>query len=81
MNDRQALEDEFQRLIDYSFRTHSLLEETLKSAGSAVSDPNIQGDRHGNKRLALLGDAVLSMMLLSNWYHTEASTGKYANLY
>lgn len=64
MVDRAELEKELEDLLDYHFNDHHLLEELLQAAGSSVSDPTVHGDRHGNKRLALLGDSVLSTVLL-----------------
>ena len=69
MVDRAELEKELEDLLDYHFSDHHLLEELLQAAGSSVSDPTVHGDRHGNKRLALLGDSVLSTVLLEQWYY------------
>jgi len=76
MEDRAQLEIELESLLDYHFSDHNLLEELLQAAGSSVSDPAVHGDRHGNKRLALLGDSVLSTVLLEQWYESGQSTGK-----
>jgi ribonuclease-3 len=67
---------EVEEIIRYHFNDQALLEEALQAAGAAVSDPHIKGDRQGNKRLALLGDALLSMMLLDRWYDSGKDTGK-----
>ena len=76
MDDRAQLEKELENLLGYHFSDHHLLEELLQAAGSSVSDPTVHGDRHGNKRLALLGDSVLSTVLLEQWYGSGQSTGK-----
>ena len=76
MVDRGQLEKELENLLDYHFSDHHLLEELLQAAGSSVSDPTVYGDQYGNKCLALLGDLVLSTVLLEQWYESSQSTGK-----
>lgn len=76
MVDRAQLEKELEKLLDYHFSDHHLLEELLQAARSSISDPAVHGDRHGNKHLALLGDSVLSTVLLEQWYESGQSTGK-----
>lgn len=76
MVDRAQLEKDLENLLDYHFSDHHLLEELLQAAGSSVSDPTVHGNRHGNKRLALLSDSVLSTVLLEQWYESGQSTGK-----
>ena len=76
MVDRAQLEKDIENLLDYHFSDHHLLEELLQAAGSSVSDPTVHGNRHGNKRLALLSDSVLSTVLLEQWYESGQSTGK-----
>ncbi|KAE8149027.1 ribonuclease III domain-containing protein [Aspergillus avenaceus] len=56
---------EFECLIGYSFRNRDLMEEALQEA--SVVTP-------GNERLALIGDKVLALMLLQDWYRTGNST-------
>jgi ribonuclease-3 len=67
---------EAEEVIGYHFNNPTLLEEALQAAGAAASNPHTKGDREGNKRLALLGDALLSMMLLDHWYDSGKDTGK-----
>jgi dsRNA-specific ribonuclease len=47
---------------DYTFQDQTLLEE-------ALSPP-------GNKRLGLLGDKAIGLILLDDWYRRESSCGK-----
>lgn len=58
---------EFESLIGYQFHDRGLMEESLKESGPAAA---------GNKRLALLGDTVLELMLLRRWYCEGNTTGK-----
>jgi ribonuclease-3 len=59
------MESEFQRLIGYQFQDQGLMEEALEEAGPASA---------GNERLALLGDNILSIMLLRRWYREGDTT-------
>jgi hypothetical protein len=61
------MESEFQRLIGYQFQDQGLMEEALEEAGPASA---------GNERLALLGDNILSIMLLRRWYREGDTTGR-----
>jgi ribonuclease-3 len=70
--DQQAIES----ILDYRFAKPQLLEEALQAAGSAMSDTSLTGDRYGNKRLALVGDAVIRLVILDSWYETGGSIGK-----
>ncbi|CAI7593106.1 unnamed protein product [Penicillium viridicatum] len=55
--------EELQDRLGYHFNSTPLLEEALHPAGTRPLQ--------GNKRLALLGDSVLSTSLLDEWYDTE----------
>lgn len=54
--------------IGYDFTNANLKEEALLAAGASVSDPAINGDPRGNKRLALVGDAVIQLVILEELY-------------
>jgi ribonuclease-3 len=68
--------DSLQARLHYSFKNASLLEEALTAAGAAVSSRDVDGPASGNKRLALVGDAVLRLSVLDEWYPAGGSTGK-----
>ena len=72
MSDLESL----QARLHYSFKNASLLEEALTAAGAAASSRNVDGPVSGNKRLALIGDAVLCLSVLDEWYPGGCSTGK-----
>lgn len=72
MAERSKLEREFEEQIGHHFQSHALLDETLHAAGTAPLK--------GNKRLALVGDSVLSTILLSEWYEGGGSTGRSLSL-
>ncbi|KAK7177423.1 RNase [Paraphaeosphaeria sporulosa] len=71
MSDLESL----QARLHYTFKNASLLEEALTAAGAAVSSREVNGLVSGNKRLALIGDAVLRLSVLDEWYLGGASTG------
>ena len=57
-------------IIQYHFKNKELLWEALQAAGASSSST---GD--GNKRLAIVGDAVLKLALMEDWYPTETVKG------
>ncbi|KAK4998248.1 hypothetical protein LTR66_002490 [Elasticomyces elasticus] len=59
-----------QSILDYHFQDIDWLREALQVPGSNVA---IRGTvmPDGNKRLALLGDGVLRMMILGAWYTSD----------
>jgi ribonuclease-3 len=63
--------------LKYSFHDVHLLEEAFIAAGAVKSRPDIEGDVSGNKRLALIGDAVLRLSVLEEWFPSGDSTGRY----
>ncbi|KAJ5871959.1 uncharacterized protein N7529_004312 [Penicillium soppii] len=58
-----------EHIIDYEFHDKALLEKALGAAG-ATADPE------GNKRIALVGDAVLRLAHHDSCYQDQASTGE-----
>jgi hypothetical protein len=63
----QAIQD-LDKIIPFSFNDTDLCWETVQGKGAA-------GFAEGNKRLALLGDALLRTQLLRQWYPTGETTG------
>ncbi|KAJ5775846.1 uncharacterized protein N7511_000857 [Penicillium nucicola] len=59
--------EELQDRLGYHFNTTELLEEAVHPAGTRPLQ--------GSKRLALLGDSVLSTSLLDEWYNSEDTIG------
>lgn len=55
--------------IPYSFRDENLLIEALEAAGASLRP-------EGNKRLALIGDAVLRLIICLYGYTQGWSTGE-----
>ncbi|KAK6498286.1 hypothetical protein TWF506_004525 [Arthrobotrys conoides] len=60
-----------QKIIGYNFKRIHLLAEALEAAGRAVDHDT--GSVDGNKRLALVGDAVLRLILVDEWYSSKGS--------
>lgn len=67
-----AVED----IIGHKFGDSSKLWEALQAKGSPVSYINGRHILEGNKRLALIGDAVLRLALSSKWYAGNGLRGK-----
>ena len=54
--------------IGYEFDKKSILWEALQAAGSGVTNIDGRPLTDGNKRLALLGDAIVDVALIEQWY-------------
>jgi ribonuclease-3 len=54
-------------IINYEFHSKSLLAKALEAAGATMAS-------QGNKRLALIGDAALRLVLYEFGYEDEATT-------
>mgnify|MGYP003624114419 CR=1 FL=1 len=67
----------FQDYPHYSFKNATLLEEAFIADGAAASRDDVDGPRAGNKRLALIGDAVLRLSVLDEWFPEGESTGEF----
>jgi ribonuclease-3 len=59
-----------ERVIGYNFTQQDLLTEALDTTGQRTPE--------SNQRLALLGDALLKMVLLDNWYASGNAKGMHA---
>ena len=66
-------ESYLQNIIKYHFSNPNLIHEALLAPGASLSE-SIEGDTRGNKRLALLGDALISLDIADRWHETGAST-------
>lgn len=72
--DLASIED----LIQYQFQAAHLAEEALTAAGagqSSKSEHAKEPRRYGNKRLALLGDALIRLAVVDDWYPSGSSPG------
>ncbi|KAL8657666.1 MAG: hypothetical protein Q9226_001696 [Calogaya cf. arnoldii] len=70
-------------IIAYPFRDRFILWEALQAAGSPVSLMGGAGGRsipNGNKRLAVLGDKLLDLVLCEQWYPDGQAKGVYDQL-
>jgi dsRNA-specific ribonuclease len=64
-----------QKILSYYFTDQHLCWEALQMAGNGITS---SGPRHigdGNKRLAILGDQVLGLVLSQDWYRGGAMLG------
>lgn len=71
MDDRKTVET----LIDYTFKNGRYYEEAMTAAG-ANSSSEAPAEQNGNKRLALVGDALIRLLILDDWYQEGTSTGR-----
>lgn len=60
--------DDIQGLIGYRFTHESLLEEALVTAGNEHPCNETEAGKPANKRLALVGDAVLRLAIVDHWW-------------
>jgi ribonuclease-3 len=61
-----------QTILSYHFSNEILLNEALELAGTCNQPGGVTGDNEGNKRLALLGDALIRLLILDGWYPKKA---------
>lgn len=76
-----------QSRIGYNFKNAQYLWEAVQAPGSIVRTGEVEGagtERHslgfqrfpdGNRRLAVLGDTVLKLALVEDWFKEEGSRG------
>lgn len=64
-----------QAVLGYDFNDSDLLWEALQAAGSPVFAVGGRYLPDGNKRLALLGDTVLKLVLVREWYTSGRDRG------
>ena len=67
-----------QAIIGRQFNDATMLTEALQAAGSSIRFAGTRAIPDGNKRLALIGDAVLKVALLDHWYQGGTSRGKFS---
>lgn len=67
----QGVED----IIDYHFAEPLILWEALQATGNGISCVGARSFADGNMRLAMVGDAILKLALLEEWYAGTESRG------
>lgn len=67
-----------ERIIGYSFTDPLILWEALQAAGSGVTSAGTRRFADGNKRLAVLGDTILELVLVEEWYDSADVRGMWA---
>jgi ribonuclease-3 len=67
---------DLETILQYEFRDSSLLDEALVAAGAGTSKSPDNARQHGNKALALIGDALLRLVIVDDGILAGASTGK-----
>jgi ribonuclease-3 len=66
---------ELEAILQYQFRDPSILDEALLADGAEPANSATDAKKHGNKRLALIGDALLRLVLVDDSIVGGASTG------
>lgn len=64
-----------ENIIGYNFSDSLILWEALQAAGSTVRSAGTRRFPDGNKRLAVLGDTILKLVLVSEWYNSADARG------
>ena len=65
-----------ENVIGYTFNDRDIFWEALQAAGSGVTRIGGRPILAGNKRLAMLGDAIAQVVLLEEWYASVETQGK-----
>lgn len=76
LTQREATIEAVESIIQYKFTNSSLLWEALhtNSQHPTIGGQPIPPD--GNKRLAIVGDAVMQLVLAADWYRGSTNRGK-----
>ncbi|ERF69526.1 hypothetical protein EPUS_01855 [Endocarpon pusillum Z07020] len=72
--------DHCQEILKYQFKDRDLCWEALQMAGSGVRSAGSRSIPNGNKRLAIVGDFVLDLILSKDWYDSGALEGTWDNI-
>lgn len=74
-NDMDMNLEAVQDIIGYQFNERLILWEAMQAAGSMVRSAGGREFVDGNKRLAVIGDTVLQLVLAERWYGGGTSRG------
>ena len=66
--------NDVEEVIKYRFTNRSLLDEALITAGNNHTGNNTELGKPANKRLALVGDAVLRLAIVDHWWNQGDSS-------
>ena len=69
-----------ENIINYNFNDPLILWEALQAAGSTSRSAGTRRFPDGNKRLAVLGDTILKLVLVQEWYDSADVRGVLAVL-
>ena len=65
-----------EKIILHQFEDNHLLTEALEAAGAHKHSDTKSEKDEGNKRLAMIGDALIRLAILDDWYPNGATIGK-----
>jgi len=71
---------EVEEIISHTFSDKSMLKEALTTAGVPLLCTGARVSLDGNKRLAIIGDAILQLALAEEWYEGNTARGKLLDL-
>ena len=74
-------EQAIEKIINFSFTQPQLLEEAFQAAGTSESANGIEGNKDGNKRLALVSNALIRLLILDKWYLRRSDISKSFSIY
>lgn len=72
-NNMDTILQAVQNIIEYRFKEQLILWEAMQAAGSNVRSAGDRKFLDGNKRLAVIGDTVLQLVLAEKWYSVGLS--------
>lgn len=67
---------DLEQKLGHTFADPTILQEALQAAGNGVRQIGDRTIEDGNKRLALLGDSIMTLVLLRGWYKDGESRSK-----
>ena len=70
-----------EQILSYQFKDRHLCWEALQMAGNGVRKAGSRSIPNGNKRLAIVGDFVLDLILSKAWYDSDELEGRFCTLF
>ena len=67
---------ECQKILGYDFSNQHLCWEALQMAGNGILSAGQRQIPNGNKRLAILGEYVIDLVMSQEWYNGDSDEGK-----
>jgi ribonuclease-3 len=68
---------DLERKLSHIFTDPNLLWEALQAAGNGVVQIGDRKIEDGNKKMAMLGDTILQLAVLNEWFESGGSRSKF----